>query len=237
MSSLVLWLSLVGYEDELVLLKKMSIDELGGVTRAAFPHVGASSLYFHANKEQISDDGRLSKLANNSNIVVTYNADYTRYEVLSEKPRIFFYPSFLTDEECEAMKKIGKPFLDQAQVGDGSADGRLDRSTRSSEVFSTVLLLMRVRMTERVSPSLLQVHFLTHEQEDHWVPKNVKRKVHAATKLPYDYMESLQLQRYSAPRVSKADGEVITDFYIPVCDLCVLQTTCKQASMCCRHPV
>ena len=74
MSSLVLWLSLVGYEDELVLLKKMSIDELGGVARAAFPHVGASSLYFHANKEQISDDGRLSKLANNSNIIVTYNA-------------------------------------------------------------------------------------------------------------------------------------------------------------------
>jgi prolyl 4-hydroxylase len=182
-------MTLVGFEDSLVLLKKLSLDELGGLTRTSFPNVGASTLTFHSDQGVIDNDIAVQKLPNSSRISVSYNADYTRFEVLSERPRIVYFPNFLTDEECDEMMAIGKPFIKEAEVGDGSSDGRLDRSTRSS-----------------------QVHFLTHTQEDHWVPKNIKRKVHATTKLPYDYMESLQLQKYSAPRGSQHD------FYVPHMD-------------------
>jgi hypothetical protein len=33
------------------------------------------------------------------------------YEVLSERPRIYYYPDFLSDEECNTIRDLGVPFV------------------------------------------------------------------------------------------------------------------------------
>ena len=56
------------------------------------------------------------------------------------------------------------------------------------------------------------MHFLLNHEELHDVPQAVKRRTHAVTKLPYDHMEALQIQRYGSPR---GDSK---DFYNPHLD-------------------
>lgn len=85
------------------------------------------------------------------------------------------------------MVALGEDHIKPSQV---TADGgKIDTSVRSSKV-----------------------HFLLNHEEMHAVPQAVKRKTHAATKLPYDHMEALQIQRYGSPR---GDSK---DFYNPHLD-------------------
>jgi prolyl 4-hydroxylase len=197
---LILWLSLAPWGEQLVLLKSPSLDNLGQVARLTFPRLGIASLHFSIATEggdRLKEDADVLKLENETVIHLESDSNYTKYEVLSERPRIFYFPEFLTDEECDKMIEIGKPYVKESQVGDGSANGRKDNSIRSS-----------------------QVHFLTYEQEQEWATKSIKRKVYATTKLPYEHMEALQLQYYSAPEGKKKKKFDLSDhdFYVPHMD-------------------
>ena len=84
----------------------------------------------------------------------------------------------MTDEECDKVVERGEEHMKPSQITGGG--GATVTSVRSSEIF------------------FLDID---HEQEpDVW---KIKEKVHTATKLPYENMESLQLQRYLAPHKEK----------------------------------
>ena len=115
------------------------------------------------------------------------DAAFANYEMLSERPRIFYFPKFLSDEECDTMVALGKDHIQPSQVT--ANGGRVDTRVRSSKV-----------------------HFLLNHEELHDVPQRIKAKTHAATKLPYDHMEALQIQRYGSPSGDQKD------FYNPHLD-------------------
>ena len=187
--SLVLWLSIVNLNDkQLAYLPEGSYDELILATRTAFPQHTGATFSFHVDGKRVTPD-EVRALANETAVVATPDYAHHEFTVLSNKPRIFYFPHFLTDEEADGLIELGEGFLKNSQVGDGSANGNEDTSIRSS-----------------------QVYFLAHEQEDHWVPRSIKRKVHGHTKLSYEHMEALQLQKYRAPRGAKKD------YYVPHLD-------------------
>ena len=47
-----------------------------------------------------------------NNVVNVYgDAAFANYEMLSERPRIFYFPKFLSDEECDTMVALGKDHI------------------------------------------------------------------------------------------------------------------------------
>ena len=189
MASLVLWLSVVNLEKQLAYLPEASYDELLLAARTAYPEHSSATFSFHVDGKRLAPSD-VTSMSNETTVTATPSYAHHEFEVLSNKPRIFYFPNFLTDEESDGLIKLGEDFLAAGQVGDGSANGNEDTSIRSS-----------------------QVYFLAHEQEDHWVPRSVKRKVHDHTKLSYAHMEALQLQKYRPPRGAKK----VCPSHPPVC--------------------
>lgn len=235
MGVLTVLLTLLGGSEKAqeVSLMYPSIDLLAQEARAAFPQLGSAGLTMQAtwwgaekrpfrltaNNVALLRNGTAVSVSRNNGIDPTYaatenaghghctdddaacsdaaaiaskhgvgaSAAFNNYVVLSERPRIFYFPEFLTDEECDTMVALGEDHIKPSQV---TADGgKIDTRVRSSKV-----------------------HFLLNHEEMHAVPQAVKRKTHAATKLPYDHMEALQIQRYGSPR---GDSK---DFYNPHLD-------------------
>mmetsp|Transcript_40066 Transcript_40066/g.78772 ORF Transcript_40066/g.78772 Transcript_40066/m.78772 type:complete len:535 (-) Transcript_40066:117-1721(-) len=99
------------------------------------------------------------------------DTDRYRVEVLSDRPRAFYFPHLLTHEECDAIVAAGSAFLAPSQV-DAGHDARI----RSS-----------------------YVHFFSAEQEvNSPAIASVKQRAFNISQLPKDHGEGLQLQRYKA---------------------------------------
>jgi hypothetical protein len=105
---------------------------------------------------------------------------------------VYYYPNFLSTHECEELIRLGEEFIKPTQVT--AEGGVVNNEVRSSKA-----------------------HFLSWEQEAGAVPQAIKRKVHAATKIPAENMEALQVQRYGAPR-DLGGGQIQYDFYKPHVD-------------------
>jgi prolyl 4-hydroxylase len=133
------------------------------------------------------------------------------FVVISNKPRIYYFPNFMTADECDKVVDYGEEHVKPSQITGGG--GATVTNIRSSEIF------------------FLDID---HETDpDVW---KIKEKVHLATKLPYENMESLQLQRYLAPhkerggesidccssplshRFGAFEGKMQQDFYNPHLD-------------------
>ena len=193
-ASLILWLSLLNQDEkQLGFLPQPTFEELILATMSVFPDAAtASSSFATADGEPVTEHN-VASLKNETEVVATPSFAHQEYTVLSNRPRIFHFPHFITDAEADAMIKLGEGFMKQSEVGDGSADGNQETSIRSSKVY-----------------------FLAHEQEDHWAPRSIKRKVQQHTKFPYEFMEALQVQKYRAPR--NVGGRTQFDFYVPHLD-------------------
>jgi hypothetical protein len=49
----------------------------------------------------------------------TDGPDPYNFEVLSESPRVFYYPNFLSQQECDTMVKMGKEWVKPSMVTAG----------------------------------------------------------------------------------------------------------------------
>ena len=55
---------------------------------------------------------------------------FSNYRVLSDRPRIYYFPNFLSHQICDEMVRLAQPYIKQAEV---TADGgKIDESVRSS---------------------------------------------------------------------------------------------------------
>ena len=109
--------------------------------------------------------------------------------VVSERPRIYHYPDFLSVAECDAIRALGMPRLTPSVVDDaGGVENQQIRSS-SSHFFSVE--------EQTSSPEIMAV----------------KRRAAAITHINLEYQEALQIQHYQAPRMEGRRQR--QDFYIP----------------------
>jgi hypothetical protein len=95
------------------------------------------------------------------------------YEVISERPRIYFFPDFLSDEECDSIRGLGLP-----HVAPSKTDAGLTEHVRSSKSY------FFSQEQERSTPAIMAV----------------KHRASAISRVTLEYQEELQIQHYEAPR-------------------------------------
>eukprot|EP00935_MAST-01C_sp_MAST-1C-sp1_P000109 g109.t1 len=172
--------------------------ELESSARASFPSLsGEPSIEFSAawkeDKRFTLSDHNLGLLRNGSviNVLIANSScgapDPTVFEVLSESPRVYYYPHFLSEHECDTMIRMGERWIKPSMV---TADGgKVDTRVRSS-----------------------QMTFLPIDQELEPVPLGIKRKAEAATKIRMANFETLQIQRYGEPKNGQHVSSFLSDF-------------------------
>ncbi len=96
----------------------------------------------------------------------------TRMDVLSWKPRIFYFHNFLSDSECEHLKVLAAPYLERSTVvGDTLENGVIDNRRTS------------------------QTMFLPSDLHDPIV-KNIETRISRITLIPLENCESIQVVYY-----------------------------------------
>ena len=95
------------------------------------------------------------------------------FEILSERPRMYYFPHFLSDGECDRIRELGLPNLKPSKTDAGLAE-KVRSST--SYFFS--------QEQERASPDIMAV----------------KHRAEAISRITLEYQEELQIQHYKAPR-------------------------------------
>ena len=96
-----------------------------------------------------------------------------QYEVLSERPRIYYYPTFLSHDECDTIRALGLPHVKASRTDRGN-----DEKIRSSTSF------FFPQEMERASPEIMAV----------------KHRAQAISRVNLDHQEELQIQHYKEPR-------------------------------------
>jgi prolyl 4-hydroxylase len=216
-SILIIWLSFLRLDEQKqIIMTDPSLAQLTALAKDSFPKaIGGDPVVFTSTwtqgdsvKEYTVTDVNIGLLFNDSVVTLSTAGSIGEedqgetcdasesfpgvFEVVSEHPRVFYYPNFLSGHECDEMIRLGEEFIKPTQV---TADGgKVNTEVRSSKA-----------------------HFLTWEQEAGEVPQSIKKKVQGATKFSQENMESLQVQRYGAPRKTR-DGGMQYDFYKPHVD-------------------
>ncbi|KAF3785691.1 putative prolyl 4-hydroxylase 7, partial [Nymphaea thermarum] len=93
--------------------------------------------------------------------------EYDRAVQLSQKPRVFLYKGFLTDEECDHLINVAKHNLTRSKVGHSSGHFSLGRTSSTAGL-----------------------------DDDDKVVARLKDRIEAWTLLPKENGETMQVQRY-----------------------------------------
>ena len=100
--------------------------------------------------------------------------EHLDFEILSERPRMYYFPRFLSDARCDRIRELGLPHLKPSKTDAGLAE-----KVRSSTSF------FFSQEQERASPEIMAV----------------KHRAEAISRITLEYQEELQIQHYKAPRM------------------------------------
>jgi prolyl 4-hydroxylase len=100
--------------------------------------------------------------------------EHLDFEILSERPRMYYFPRFLSDEPCDRIRELGLPHLKPSQT-----DAGLAKKVRSSTSY------FFSQEQERASPEIMAV----------------KHRAEAISRITLEYQEELQIQHYKTPRL------------------------------------
>ena len=148
-ASLILWLSLLNQDEkQLGFLPQPTFEELILATMSVFPDAATASFSFATPDGTPVTEHNVASLTNETEVVATPSFAHQEYTVLSNRPRIFHFPHFITDAEADAMIKLGATDDEQRTVLAMQRSGQSPHYaslTEDPKKLGTVVMFMLAR--------------------------------------------------------------------------------------------